>query len=194
MRLFLLVAGILWMIAVARADEQPTCYTSAENPDWTLTDAVTKDGAGFVWMQGKKRVELTVGSIGTGIVARMATEANGKVHTYLSLPNLLVLDMVPYEAGCPGDRTWVDKDCKRVLISQSNASSSDVAYYFMDDGRPVTNCWVSDPENSAPVHTLECGSGRKMSFDSTDLTRLFLDGTEMRPLNGDLPCSGNFGQ
>jgi hypothetical protein len=41
---------------------------------------------------------------------------------------------------------------------------------------------------------LSCGSGRQMSFDGTDLTRLILDGVEMRPLDGDLPCAGNFGQ
>jgi hypothetical protein len=147
---------------------------------------MTKYGAGFIWMQGKKRVELTVGSIGTGIVAQMATEDDGKMHTYLSLPDLIVLDMVPYERGCPGDRTWVDKDCKRVLISQSNVWSDAVTYYFTDGGSPVRTCWVSDPQNP---DMLQCGSGRKMSFDGTDLTRLILDGTEMQPLDGDLPCN-----
>jgi hypothetical protein len=194
MRLLLFLAIFLCLTIPVRAEHQPRCYASVENPDWTLTDGSTKQGAGFVWMQGKKRIELTVGGIGTGIVASMATEENGKVHTYLYVRDILILDMVPYEPGCPNDRTWVDKDCKRVLISQANAWSELVAYYFIDGANPVTDCWVSDLLEDGPVHDLECSSGRRIKLDTRDLTRITVDGVEMRTLDTGLPCSGNFGQ
>jgi hypothetical protein len=36
MRLFMLAVAFFGMTAVGRADERRTCYTSAENRDWTL--------------------------------------------------------------------------------------------------------------------------------------------------------------
>lgn len=80
------------------ADSQ--CYTSMEDPSWTLTEATFAEGAGFLWKQGDKVTELTVGAIGTGIMARMAVDKENKVHAYLYVRDVLVFDMTPYEPGC----------------------------------------------------------------------------------------------
>ena len=102
MKPLLAAAALLTLTATAHAD----CYVSQEDPMWTITEGKTSTGYGFIWKQGDKTVELSTGAIGTGIVARMASEQNGKIHTYLYAGNVLVIDMSPYDPGC-GD---VSKD------------------------------------------------------------------------------------
>jgi hypothetical protein len=196
MRLALAVAAILVLTVSAHAADSFECYVSAENPDWTLSEETTKLGRGLIWMQGRKRIELSTGGMGTGTLARAATEEeSGEIHTYLYVRGVLVFDMVPYEpAWCPGDRTWVDKDCKRVLISQGKAWSDLITYYFVDADKPVTTCQTAVPPQQGHFVTLECDSGRKIRLDSRDFLTATVDGIEMRVFDGPLPCSSNFGQ
>jgi hypothetical protein len=93
------------------------CYQSAEYPFWTLTEGQTgptkSHGYGFFWNQGGKIVELSTGSIGTGILGRQATEVqSGETHTYIYICNTLVFDMTPYELGCSRENpgSWDSED------------------------------------------------------------------------------------
>ena len=80
---------------------------SEEDPMDTLTEGETKLGYGFIWKQDGKTIELSTGGIGTGIVARQASELeSGEVHAYLYVRDTLIFDMVPYHAGC-GDGSKV---------------------------------------------------------------------------------------
>jgi hypothetical protein len=93
----LLAAALLCVLTLtARAE----CYVSQEDPMWTLTEGEISIGQGFIWKQGDKTVELSTGGIGTGIIARQASEENGRIHTYLFVGNVLVFDMSPYDPGC----------------------------------------------------------------------------------------------
>jgi hypothetical protein len=97
MKPWLVVAALLALTATAQAE----CYVSEENPMDTLTEGRTKHGYGFIWKQGGKTIELSTGGIGTGIIARQASELESdEVHTYLYVRDVLVFDMVPYDAGC----------------------------------------------------------------------------------------------
>ena len=96
MKPLLVAAFLLALSLAARAD----CYVSRENPMWTLTEGEISIGYGFIWKQGDKTVELSTGAIGTGIIARQASEENGRIHTYLFAGNVLVFDMSPYDPGC----------------------------------------------------------------------------------------------
>src|SRR5262249_45694430 len=87
--------------ALADDDRYHQCYTSQENPGWTIVKDQISVGE-LLWHKGGKVVELTTTSTGTGI-ARSATEQDGTVHTYLYVGETLVFDMVPYEPGCPSD-------------------------------------------------------------------------------------------
>ena len=99
MKPWLVVAALLALTATARAE----CYVSEEDPMDTLTEGETKLGYGFIWKQDGKTIELSTGGIGTGIVARQASELeSGEVHAYLYVRDALIFDMVPYHAGCGG--------------------------------------------------------------------------------------------
>jgi hypothetical protein len=114
------------------------CYQSAEYPFWTLTEGMTKEyGYGFLWNQGGRIVELSTGSIGTGILASSATEVgSGEGHAFIYICNTLVFDMTPYELGCsrenPGefyspDVEWRPSCCEKVSSirgAESRASNS----------------------------------------------------------------------
>lgn len=103
MRTVLISALLAMSCASAFADDDAAynkCFTSEEDPTWTLTEGVTNVGAGLLWKRGQAQTFLTSGAIGTGIMARSATEPDGTTHAYLYVGDTLVFDMVPYEAGC----------------------------------------------------------------------------------------------
>ena len=145
---WLVVAALLALTVTARAE----CYVSEEDPMDTLTEGETRLGYGFIWKQGDKTIELSTGGIGTGIIARQASEfESGEVHTYLYVRDVLIFDMVPYDAGC-GDGSKVAASPREPVGFDAQA----VMKIYDDTGRGCSGLTADDKTISAEEAREQC--------------------------------------
>jgi hypothetical protein len=100
----------------------------------------------------------------------------------------LVVDMVPYELGCPGGLVWKDMLCARTLISQVDPYVRNARFYYEERGSPITTCDLPAPFRVGEVADLKCSSGKSLKMDATKYPIPVVDGTEMAPYDGELPC------
>jgi hypothetical protein len=131
---------------------------------------------------------LTTRGAGTGIPFTAAFEEDGTEHRFRSIGRDLIFDMIIYTLGCPADVTWVDRECKRILISQTSAYSDDVRFYYLEPGQPLTDCTTTGPFSHTRFNELRCSSGRSMKVDANDYRDIMVDGIEMSQHDGLLPC------
>jgi hypothetical protein len=187
MRKCLIAAVILAIPSVSPAAER--CFSRSSEPSWTITDEGTAIGDMVMKRDGRTVVMSTSGG-GTGIEARVATEADGTEHLYLHVGDTLVMDMVPFELGCPGGHSWTDVGCSRVLISQVDAYARTALFYYLERGHPITDCKLPAPLKEGAIVDLQCSSGTKLKLDATEYPKLAIDGVELQLYDGDLPCAG----
>jgi hypothetical protein len=174
-----------FVVAIASpASAWEYCYTSELYPD----DTVTVDSSEMVLHRGDEAIPLTTRGAGTGIPLAEAVEEGGTVHTFRYLDRDLLFDMVIYTLGCPADVTWVDSECKRILISQASTNNYDTRFYYLEPGQPLTDCTTTGPFRHTRFNELRCSSGRSLKVDADDYRNITVDGIEMSQHDGPLPC------
>jgi hypothetical protein len=188
MRCWLMLVFVFASLSAPRAAER--CYTSEVDLSATITDDGTDNGPTLVMMEGGKTIVMSTMGAGTGIQFRVAKEDGGETHAYRYFGNTLVMDMVAYERGCPGDHSWIDRECSRVLISQGDPSFQWSTFYFLEPGQPITNCSLPAPFEMGAIVNLQCASGHTLQMDAREYPRLTVDGIEMLIYDGPLPCPG----
>ena len=90
----------IWSQATAKPGD---CFQMEEDPvrpndfRWTLTETANWE---LIWDQGDRKITLQTGSAGSGIPWRTAFEADGTVHSYRLIRDILFFDRDVYEPGC----------------------------------------------------------------------------------------------
>lgn len=179
----LLTLAFLWAL-LAPALARQECYTHELNHEVTIT----VDEREMVLHQPGKDTPMRMMGAGTGLPLTSAREEDGTSHLLRFLDGDLLFDMDLYEHGCPLDRTWVDRECERVLISQASPHSDYVSFYYLEPGQPITDCAATSPFPSTRFNELKCSSGRVLKVDADDYDFIIVDGIEMPAFSGPLPC------
>jgi hypothetical protein len=182
-----LAGAVALTLAATASHAADSCYSNPVYPEITVTYG---DG-GLVYHNGDQTIVMTDnGSGGTGIAARSAIEADGTEHQYMFVGDTLVVDMVPYELGCPGGHVWWDMICGHILISQVDPYVRNARFYYEERGSSLTTCDLSAPFKVGEVADLKCSSGKTLKMDATKYPTLVVDGTELLLYDGELPCPG----
>jgi hypothetical protein len=180
-----LFGAAAWALAATSSHAADSCYSNPAYPEITMTYG----DSGLVYHNGDQTIVMTDnGSGGTGIAARSAVEANGTEHQYMFIGDTLVVDMVPYELGCPGGHVWGDMICAHILISQVDPYVRNARFYYEERGSPITTCDLPAPFRVGEMAVLKCSSGKTLKMDATKYPTLVVDGTELLLNDGELPC------
>jgi hypothetical protein len=180
-----LVGAVALALAATASHAADSCYSNPAYPELTMTYG----DSGLVYHRGDETTVMTLnGGGGTGIAARSAIEADGTEHEYMFIGDTLIVDMVPYEPGCPGGLVWTDMLCTQTLISQVDPYVRNARFYYEERGSPLTTCSLPAPFRAGEVVDLKCSSGKSLKVDATNYPLLVVGGTEMTVYDGDLPC------
>jgi hypothetical protein len=81
--------------------------------------------------------------------------------------------------------TWVDGECRRVLVSEGNR------FLFQDAGVALTTCRIADWPISASTSEMRCDSGGSPTVKLNGDNTIVLDGNALNPYDGPLPCGAS---
>jgi len=164
-------------------------YRHKTDPDWTVIQNDPGVSPEFVVRQHGSEMEYDSMSAGTGIDRRalVGNDANNPL-PYRYIGDNLLIDNEFFYLGCPSNRVWVDSTCSRVLIARDERPDS--SYFLIDAGQPVTTCHVVESSFDGTAVDVECNSQRRdMKLETLERQTLKLDGVELKPYSGPLPCS-----
>jgi hypothetical protein len=181
-----LLVAVFMSALMSPASAWEYCYTSEMHPEVTIT----VDGRDMVLHSGDEDVPLTRRGAGTGFPFAEAVEEDGTVHPFRYIDGDLLFDMIVYTRGCPADATWVDRECKHVLISQASTDKDYIRFFYLEPGQLLTDCTPTGPFpfRHTRFNELRCSSGRSLKVDADDYRNITVDGIEMSQHDGPLPC------
>jgi hypothetical protein len=165
------------------------CYHHETDPDWTVIENDPGVSPEFVVRQNGTEMEYDSMSVGTGIDRRILVGDNeNHPLPYRYIGDNLLIDNELFYLGCPSNRVWIDSTCSRVLIARDERQDS--SYFLIDAGQPVTTCHVVESSFDGTAVDVECNSRRRdLKLETLENQLLKLDGVELKPYTGPLPCS-----
>jgi len=164
------------------------CYRHETDPDWTVIENDPGVSPEFVVREHDVITEYDSMSVGTGMNRRTLVSEGARTVLYRYIGDDLLIDNELFHPGCTVDRTWVDSAYTHVLIARDERPDS--SYYFIDAGQPVTTCRVVESSFDGEAVDVQCDSRRRtLKLQTRENQMLVLDGVEMKPYAGPLPCA-----